>query len=299
VSMIKRWIAAGRAAAAVFGLAVSSVGAVAQSQVAGVATAAAPAVASAVASPAAAPAPAEYRLATGDLLRITVFQSPELTLEARLADGGLLSYPLLGALRLGGLGVAAAERLIADGLRSGGFVRNPQVTVALLQARGQQVSVLGQVNRPGRYALEAGELRLVDLLALAGGTANGGSDRVIVTGQREGQPYRAEVDLPAVFDSTSAQRDLLVRDGDVVWVERQPLVYIYGEVQRPGALRLERGMTLMQALASGGGLTPRGTERGIRVHRRAAAPGPATTVELRLTDALYDGDVVHVRESLF
>ena len=245
------------------------------------------------------PVPAdEYRLAPGDLVRVGVFQNPELTLEARLSEAGTLSYPLLGSLRLAGMAVPAAERLIADGLRTGGYVRNPQVTLSLLQARGRQASVLGQVNRPGRFALESADTRLTDLLALAGGAAPGGADLVVVTGTRGGQPFRAEVDLPAVFAAGGRERDLAIQHGDVVWVERQPMVYIYGEVQRPGALRLERGMTVLQALASGGGLTGRGTERGLRVHRQGA-DGTTATLEPRLTDRLQPGDVLFVRESLF
>ncbi len=242
--------------------------------------------------------PAEYRLASGDLVRIAVYQNPDLTVEARLTEAGMLSYPLLGPVRLGGLGVGAAERLVAEGLQRGGFVRQPQVTIAVLQVRGHQASVLGQVNRPGRYAIEVPDLRLSDLLAMAGGTAPGGADVVVVTGVREGQNFRAEVDLPALFTPGGQARDLIIRHGDAVWVDRQPVVYIYGEVQRPGALRLERGMTLMQVLATGGGLSARGTEKGIRLHRRAN-DGRVRVYSPAMDDALRDGDVVFVRESLF
>ena len=90
----------------------------------------------------------------------------------------------------------------------------------------------------------------------------------------------------------------MLLNGDVVWVERQPIVYIYGEVQRPGPMRLEREMTLLQALATGGGLTARGTEKGVRVHRKAA-DGNVTVITPGMTDKLREGDVVFVRESLF
>jgi polysaccharide export outer membrane protein len=242
--------------------------------------------------------PAEYRLAAGDQVRIMVYQNPDLTLEARLTETGHLSYPLLGPVRLGGLPVAAAERLIAEGLQRGGFVRQPQVTIAVMQVRGHQASVLGQVNRPGRYAIEVPDLRLSDLLAMAGGTAPGGADTVVVTGVRDAQFFRAEIDLPALFAPGGQARDFLIRHGDTVWIDRQPMVYIYGEVQRPGALRLERGMTLMQALASGGGLSARGTEKGIRVHRRAA-DGRVRVFSPAMDEPVRDGDVVFVRESLF
>ena len=250
-----------------------------------------------VVKPAAA-TPAEYMLGSGDVLRVLVFQNPDLTLETRVTETGLVSYPLLGNVRLGGQSVTAAEKIIADGLRNGNFVKNPQVTIVVLQVRGNQVSVLGQVNRPGRYPLEVADMRLTDLLATAGGTASSGADLVVVTGKRNGQPFREEVDLPSLFAPGGNTKDLLVLNGDTVWVDRQPLVYIYGEVQRPGPMRLERGMTLMQALATGGGLTQRGTEKGIRVHRKAA-DGSTKVMQTVLDARMEDGDVVYVRESLF
>ena len=248
--------------------------------------------------PGASVAPQEYRLGAGDVIRVSVFQNPDLTLESRLTEAGVVSYPLLGSLRLGGLSVTAAEKLIADGLRTGNFVKSPQVTVVVMQVRGNQVSVLGQVNRPGRYPLELADTRLTDVLSMAGGTAPGGADLVIISGTREGKPFRLEVDLPAVFAAGGRDKDIVLLNGDAVWVDRQPVVYIYGEVQRPGPMRLERDFTLMQALATGGGLTARGTEKGIRVHRKAAN-GAVQVIESKMDDKLREGDVVFVRESLF
>ena len=241
---------------------------------------------------------AEYRLGAGDLLRVSVFQNPDLNLETRITEGGAISYPLVGALRLAGLPVPMAEARIAEALQQGSFVRNPQVTLTVLQVRGHQAAVIGLVHRPGRYPLEAANTRLTDLLALAGGATESAADSLVVSGVRDGLPFRAEVDLPALFAPGGRALDLVVRHGDVVWVARQPQVFIYGEVQRPGVIRLARDMTVMQALASGGGLTPRGTERGIRVHRKTA-DGNTSAQATRITDRLQDGDVVFVKESLF
>lgn len=258
--------------------------------------------AAALAQPMAAAAAAaipEYRIGPGDLLRIGVYQNPDLTLETRVAESGTISFPLLGAVRVGGMGVTAAERLIADGLRAGNFVRQPQVTIAVTQFRAHQASVLGAVQRPGRFALESLDLRLSDLLAMAGGVAPFGADTVVLLGMREGRQTRMEIDLPSLFAGGAARdRDPLIFNGDTVWVDRQQVVYIYGEVQRPGPMRLERGMTLMQALATGGGLTQRGTEKGIRIHRKVGE-GRVQTMQLPMDDRVQDGDVIQVRESLF
>ena len=246
---------------------------------------------------AAAPA-AEYRIGAGDAVRISVYQSPDLTLEARISEAGVVSYPLLGSVKIGGLSVSVAERLIADGLKNGNFVKAPQVSVLVTQVRGNQASVLGQVNRPGRFPIEAPDLRLSDLLAVAGGVAIGGADTIVLVGTRGGQRIRKEIELSSLFRSANGDDDMLVLNGDVVYVERAPIVYIYGEVQRPGPMRLERGLTVMQALATGGGLTLRGTERGLRLHRKGS-DGKLQVLQPAMDDVLHDGDVVYVRESLF
>jgi polysaccharide export outer membrane protein len=199
---------------------------------------------------------------------------------------------------VGNLSPTQAEKAIADGLRNGKFVKQPQVTVLVINVRGNQVSVLGQVNRPGRFPIEVAEMRLSDVLANAGGVAVSGAEIVTVVGTRNGQPFRIEVDLPKVFTTSGRGDDLIVQNGDVVWVDRAPTAYIYGEVQRPGPMRIERGMTLMQSLATGGGLTQRGTEKGIRIHRKGA-DGKVQIVQATMDEALRDGDVVYVKESLF
>jgi polysaccharide export outer membrane protein len=259
--------------------------------------------ANAATTPASAPAAtatsnAEYRIAPGDVIRVTVFQNPDLSLEARVSEVGVISYPLLGQVNLGGLSVSAAEKRIADQLRDRNFVRQPQVSILVTQVRGNQVSVLGQVGKPGRFPLESGEVKLTEMLATVGGVLPTGADTVVVLGTRNGQPYRGEIDVPSIFGPDRRGGDLVLQNGDVIWVERAPSIYIYGEVQRPGALRLERNMSVLQALAASGGVTQRGTEKGLRVHRRNAE-GRTQVIQPAMDDLLRPDDVVYVRESLF
>lgn len=240
----------------------------------------------------------DYVLGPGDVVRVNVFQNPELALETRVSESGSISYPLLGQVRLGGLSVVSAEKAIADGLRQGNFVKQPQVSVMVMQVRGHQASVLGMVNKPGRYPIEVTGLRLSELVALAGGVAANGSDVATLSGQRDGKAFRVEVDLPNLFGATAPSADPIVLNGDVVYVDRMPVFYIYGEVQRPGALRLERNMTVMQALAAGGGLTQRGTAKGLKLHRRGT-DGNVQVFQPTMDSTLRDSDVIYVRESLF
>jgi polysaccharide export outer membrane protein len=253
------------------------------------------ALAQATATPHVAP---EYRLGAGDVLQINVYQNPDLALQTRVTEAGLITYPLLGTIKVGGMSVTAAEKMIAEGLRAGNFVKSPQVSILVMQVRGNQASVLGMVNRPGRYPLEVADMHLTDLLALAGGAAVNGADTATVVGTRDGKPFRDEVDVPTIFAPGGKDKDIPIQNGDAIYVGRQPLVYIYGEVQRPGPMRVERGMTVMQVLAGGGGLTLRGTQKGIQIHRKAA-DGKIEVIEPSLDDKVQDGDVVFVKESLF
>lgn len=237
-------------------------------------------------------------LGAGDTIRITVFQNPDLSLETRLSERGTITYPLLGELALAGHTPEQAGARIARELRRRDFLKDPQVSVSLMQVRSRQVSVLGEVPRPGRYTLEDASPRLTEVLALAGGIGAGGGDQVIVIGRREGELRKFEVDLPAMVRNGELAHDIELQPGDTVYVPRAPMFYVYGEVQRAGAYRLEPGLRVMGALSLGGGLTPRGTERAPQVHRRMA-DGSVQVREARLTDSVLPGDVIYFRESLF
>ncbi|BCO28147.1 hypothetical protein MIZ03_3044 [Rhodoferax lithotrophicus] len=240
----------------------------------------------------------DYPLGAGDALKIQVFQNPDLTLETRVSENGAITYPLLGTVELGGLSIAAAEKKISEGLLQGGFLKNPQVNIVLTQIRGNQVSVLGQVSRPGRFPLETANTRLTDMLANAGGATQSGDDMVIVTGMRDGQPFHREIDIPAIFLNTKLLDNILLQGGDTIYVHRAPVFYIYGEVQRPGSFRIERNMTVMQALAQGGGPTARGSEKRLRLHRKESN-GTVQQLEPSLSDPVLPNDVIYIKESIF
>jgi len=239
-----------------------------------------------------------YVLGAGDVIRINVFQNPDLSLETRLAENGQITYPLVGNLNLGGLSVPAAEQRIARALRDGKFVLNPQVNILLMTIRSAQVSILGQVNKPGRYPIDQVGSRVSEMIAAAGGPVPGASDLVTLTGTRNGRPVKMEIDLPAVLQAGKTELDPTVQNGDILHIDRAPQIYVYGEVQRPGVSRLERGMTVMQAIAQSGGLTQRGTERGLRIHRRDPS-GSIQVVHPKLNDPVERDDVIYVKESLF
>lgn len=240
----------------------------------------------------------EYQLGKGDNIHITVFQNPDLTVDTRVTENDTITYPLVGTLKIGGLTIPAAEQVIAKALSDGNFIKTPQVNIALLQNHGNQVSVLGAVGRPGRFPLETFDIRVSEILAQAGGIGPGGADVAILTGTRDGKQIRKEIDIPGMFIYNNFADDIVVAAGDEIYVPRQPMYYIYGEIQRPGSSRVERNMTVRQALAASGGPTQRGTERRLRIYRRGA-DGKVESLRPALDDPVQPDDVVYVSESIF
>jgi polysaccharide export outer membrane protein len=248
----------------------------------------------------------DFLLGPGDSIHITVYRNPEFTLDLRVSAEGVITFPLLGAVQIGGLSVPDAEARIARGLKEGGFVKEPQVNITLMVARSNFVSVLGQVNHPGIYPIEISKMRLSEALAIAGGItvaagATGGvtgGDKVILKGTREGRPFLKEIDISSIYLDNKTDDDVIIAARDEIYVPLAPLFYIYGEVQRPGSFTVARNMTVMQALAEGGGLTPRGTERNIELQRRNNG-GEMEKRHPAMTDLIQPNDVIFVHESLF
>lgn len=239
----------------------------------------------------------EMRLGPGDVVKASVYGNPDLAVETRVSEGGIMTFPLLGEVEVGGLTTLQAEKKIATLLEKRGYLKKAQVNLLITTLTSQQVSVLGQVNRPGRYAID-GPRRVLDLLALAGGIGPDGGDTVSLVRTRNGVTSRETIDVVAMVRNGELNHDYEVAGGDIIFVERAPRAYITGEVQHPGPFRVERAMTVQQALAAGGGLTPRGTQRGLRITRRDQSGRPYT-IDAQADDLVQIDDVITVKESWF
>jgi len=240
---------------------------------------------------------ADVLLGPGDVVKTSVYGSPDLSIETRVSESGNISFPLLGQVAVGGMPVAAAEKKIAGLLEKGGYLKQAQVNLLVTTLASQQVSVLGHVNRPGRFPVD-GRRKVLDMLAMAGGIHGEGGDMISLVRTRDGQTTRETIDVVDMVRKGELQKDYEVAGGDIIYVERAPRAYVTGEVSRPGPFRLERGMTVQQAVSAGGGLSPRGSNRGMKITRRDAS-GNTTTMDVKASDMVQVDDVITVRESWF
>jgi polysaccharide export outer membrane protein len=240
-------------------------------------------------------------LAPGDVVRISVYGNPDLTTVTRVAPDGTISFPLIGKIAVGGISVFDAEQNLAAKLRQGGFVTNAAVTIFVQErsaALTTSVTLLGQVAHSGTYSLDQesaeGVSNLIELLARAGGGTEKAADYCFLIRKENGQPRKRRIDLVDLLRNGNIEANITLNDGDIVLVPEMEVFYIYGEVQRPGRYRLERDMTVMQALAVASGMTPRGNAKGIELNRQGNGE-----LKSDLDDRLQNNDVVYVRTAVF
>jgi polysaccharide export outer membrane protein len=228
---------------------------------------------------------ADTPLGAGDALRISVFGNPDLSLETKVSEDGNITFPLIGAVKVAGLSTSDAEKKIAGMLTGGGFLKTAAVNIAVTDLQSQQVSILGEVLHPGRYPV-SGKRSVTDMLAAAGGVGPEGGDIATVIRIRDGKTTKQVVDLLDMVRSADMSGNLDLMNGDMIYVERAPKFYIYGEVQHPGSYRLERDMTVVQSLSDGGSCFV-GRGRFNAARHRARLARQAARQQRQASDARY------------
>src|SRR5207245_4184121 len=138
----------------------------------------------------------------------TGLPQPDLTTEARISERGSISFPLSGEVEIAGLTPEGAAARIADRLVLGKFVIKPQVSLSVQQVRSRQVSVLGEVGKPGRYALDDVSNSLTDVLARAGGINGEGDSTVVVVRNQNGKETRTAIDVPEMYRTGDMSRNM-------------------------------------------------------------------------------------------
>lgn len=245
-------------------------------------------------------APSEsLRIGPGDLLSVHVFREPDLDSKVRVKDAGTVALPLVGQVEVAGLNAADAAAFIGMRYREGCFLNQPQVSVFVEESHTEQVQVLGEVQRPGAVSLTSPR-SLLDVLAGAGGLTKA-ADRHVTIRRREGAPVTALIprDANGQLDADVVR----VFPGDTVLVPRAGIVYVLGDVARPGGFLMQDDsrMSLLQALAMAAGATRTASENNARLLR--TVNGIRTEQPLHLQDiergkapdpALENDDIVYV-----
>jgi polysaccharide export outer membrane protein len=250
------------------------------------------------------PAPLSYVIGPQDSIRITVFDEAELSGTYRVESDGMLMFPLVQRVPASGLTLREFQERLTKQL-SAGFIRNPQVRVEIDQYKSQSVFVMGEVRTPMKVTM-TGSMTLLEALAQAGSPTATASSIVTIVHPQKVNTSAAMPDPEAEKDAEKSTVNLtdlqaanafVLRDGDIITVPKAETFYISGNVRNPGSYVLQPGETLEQALAVAGGLTERGTTRGVKANR--LVNGRAVEITLKLSDLVKPGDTITVPSRLF
>ena len=224
----------------------------------------------------------------GDVINIAVYGQPDMTTQAVISDSGYISVPLVGRIKVAGMTPDQAEQRIAAAL---------QVNITLQEYRSRQISVVGQVQQPGRFTMER-DLNVVDAIAQAQGTTPEAADYAVLIREGGSGPERITVDLRNSLRGPDRRNFPQLRDGDTVFVPEAAKYYIYGQVNSPAEYPLRPGLTVLQALSIGGGLTELASVNKITIRRRGP-DGLLRSFQAKLDDLVKPADVIFVDEGLF
>ncbi|MGA2903198.1 MAG: polysaccharide biosynthesis/export family protein [Candidatus Korobacteraceae bacterium] len=216
-------------------------------------------------------------LGVGDLVEMTVYNVPELTIKTRISSSGDMYCPLIGYMRVAGQTTEEAQAAIEKRLSE--FVKSPHVSLFVSEYASQGVSVLGEVMRPGVYPV-LGQQHLFDLLSAAGGLTERAGRSLTVT--HRGDPDKTvTIALPRNLDDNS-ETNVAVFPGDTIIVHKSDIVYVVGDVLRPSGVMMDAGgLTVLQALALAGGTTRTAKLNGARILRKGPTGMTETPVELK------------------
>jgi polysaccharide export outer membrane protein len=244
--------------------------------------------------------PVPLKIAAGDLLHITVFDVPEMTQDVRIGAQGEAQLALIGNIELAGLTGEEAAQAIARELRSRKLLLSPQVNVLIKEFASQGVSVIGEVQHPGVYQV-LGARSVLDVISMAGGLNNVADTRITVK-RRRGSEQTITVKLKTDDPDSSLTNNVQIYPGDLIVVPRAGIVYVLGDVNRPGGFVMQDSgkITLLQALAQAGGASKsaslnkavlmRKNGQGYattKLHVGKIEKGEAPDPELRPNDVLF------------
>jgi polysaccharide export outer membrane protein len=252
----------------------------------------------------------EYRVGAGDVLDVTVFGNDDLSRTTTVQTGGTIALPLLGEVPVAELTVPEIKRKLTT-LLARDYLVNPQVEVKVREYQSQSVTVLGEINAPGRKPLR-GRTRLIDVLVEAGGFTPRASGEVLISrsdGQFESGERLMRVRLSSSTPSPQDQinLELRLRNGDIVTASPKYYVTVEGEVQRPGRYVLELDLTVTGAISTAGGLTRFGAS-DVKLRRVDPRTGQVQILTVDLKDVrkgkrpdvpLQANDVISVPKRLF
>jgi len=242
----------------------------------------------------------EYLVGNGDVLKITVYDNDDLKTVVRVSGEGSIVVPLLGKIQIRNLTIPQISEKMAH-LFADGYLKNPQVNVFIEEYRAQKVVILGQVNRPGLYELR-GPTTFLELISKAGGLTTDVGDKVIIK-RKPVKPQQRDqtvitLNLTNLIEKGDISQNILIIDGDNIYLNKAGYFYVTGEVKKPNAYKYREETTVIKAIAMAGGFSGKASKNKVKIYREVNNK-KGIIENVKPDDPILENDVIVVPESFF
>jgi polysaccharide biosynthesis/export protein len=241
----------------------------------------------------------DYIVGGEDVLKIAVYDNPDLTTVVRVSGDGFIIFPLLGSIKVAGLSTQQIAQKIV-GLLADGYVVDPHVSVFVDDYQSKKTTILGQVEKPGIYVL-SGDMTFLELLSKAGGLTKDAGDKAVINRKAalsgKGENF-ITIDLKNLVVEGNTSLDVVIMDGDNIYVPKAGVFYITGEVKKPDAYKREEGATVIKAVTTAGGFTDKAAKGRIRIIRKSEGKEQVLD-KVGIDEPVLPNDIIVVPESMF
>ena len=241
----------------------------------------------------------DYIVGEDDILKITVYDNPDLDTTARISSNGVINFPLIGNIDVAGMTASQISRKMSD-LLADGYIVNPHVAVFIEEFRSKKTVIMGQVKNPGIYELH-GETTFLEFLSKAGGLTKEAGDKAIIkrrSGQPGGDGNKIVIDLKRLIEDGDTSLDTPIMDGDNIYIGKTGLFYVTGEVKKPDAYRYEPGSTVIKSITKAGGFTDTASRGKVKILRKTE--GKEEVIKrAKMDEPVLPDDIIIVPESFF
>ena len=239
---------------------------------------------------------ADYILGPGDVVKISVYDHPDLLTITRISDDGYIIMPLLGQVKVQGKSITQSANYIAEALADG-YIINPQVNIFVQEFRSKKAIVLGHVNRPGLIEM-SGPITLLELISQAGGLADDFGETATIKRKGSSANDVLMIDLKSLIEGGDLSQNIQIRDGDTLYVSKAGMCYVTGEVKSPNAYKCSGNITVLKLITLAGGFTGKAAKSSVRLVRIINSQ-KTLFEDVEMDMLVQPDDVIIVPESFF
>ncbi len=237
-----------------------------------------------------------YIIGPGDVLKIDVYDHEDLKKTVRVTNNGTIVLPFIGRVHVGGMSIPDVTEKLTT-LLADGYIVNPQVNIFIEEFRSKKAVILGHINKPGIAELR-GTTTFLEIISQAGGLKEGAGDTATIKRTKNGKQEVIVVNIKSIVEGGDLSQNILIHDGDTIYISKGGMCYVTGEVDDPDAYPCNKETTVLKLIARAGGFTGKASKSSVRIVR--LVDGEKTILkDVDLNSSVLSNDIIVVPESFF